>query len=199
MGIGVGHGWSPIGLPVIVTRSEGSIVEEIDGKPAIRFYEENFGMSAEEMKKQSFAQLAITYPLGMKINGSEEMLIRDPIEIMDNGAIRFTAEIATGTEVRLMLGSKDEALKAVKKAAQNAFNQLGGTKPQAVFLFSDTAREKLLAQNSKEELSTIQNIIGDKVPLIGFYTYGEFAPIINDKFATKTLFHNEVAVVVLLA
>ena len=199
IGVGVRHGWTPIGLPVTVTRSHGAIVEELDKKPAVIFYEEHFGMKAQDMVKDSFARLAITYPLGMKLAGSDEFLIRYPMDIRSDGAIRFTAGIPMGSEVRLMLGSKDEAIKASEYATQSAKMQLKDKPPKLALVFSSIAREKLLAQNANEEIKAIQAIIGKDVPLVGHYTYGEFAPALDNTKSNRSYFHNETVVIVLIA
>ncbi|MCH7605364.1 hypothetical protein IID24_05245, partial [Patescibacteria group bacterium] len=67
MGAGVRHGWIPLGVPMKVTKSEGSVVHEIDNRPAISIYEDYFGEKAEDLKKEPLARMAITYPLGIKI------------------------------------------------------------------------------------------------------------------------------------
>jgi hypothetical protein len=35
IGIGVGHGWTPVGRPLVVTRSQGPIVHELNGRSAL--------------------------------------------------------------------------------------------------------------------------------------------------------------------
>src|SRR3989344_5235115 len=105
MGIGVKHGWIPVGMPKKVTKSAGSLLHELDGKPAISIYEEYFGPEqAAELKTETLARLAITYPLGMKVEGSDEYLIRDPITVNAEGSITCAAEIPQGSEIRLMIG-----------------------------------------------------------------------------------------------
>jgi hypothetical protein len=198
VGIGVRHGWVPVGITRKVTKSHGAVVEEIDGKPAISIYEEYFGKKAEELKEEALATLAITYPLGMNVAGSEELLVRDPITADSNGAITFAAELPEGSEVRLMIGSKDEAIAAARAAANQALSQLNGTEPKAAIMFNCIARNKLFGADSDEEIKAIQSVIGPDVPLIGFYTYGEQAPIGGKVVRPFSCFHNETAVILLL-
>jgi len=129
-GIGVKHGWIPIGIPKIVTKSEGSVLHELDGEPAIKVYEDYFGEEeAKVLKEKTLAQLAITYPLGMRVDGSDEMLIRDPITVDEHGSITCAAEIPLGSEIQLMIGSREEAIKVAEIAAGKAVEQLDGAKP----------------------------------------------------------------------
>jgi hypothetical protein len=199
VGIGVRHGWMPVGLPQKVTKSSGAVIEEIEGKPAVAIYEEYFGKKAEELKAEPLAIMAITYPLGMSVEGSEEFLIRDPITVDEKGAITCAAEIPEDSEIRLMIGSKDNAIAAAKDAARKALDQLGGAKPKAIVVFNCIARNKLFGQDAGDEIQAIQSILGVNVPLIGFYTYGEQAPIGGNVTRPFSCFHNETVVIMALA
>ena len=202
MGIGVKHGWIPVGTPKRVTKSAGSVLHELDGRPAIKIYEDYFGTEhAEELKKETLAKLAITYPLGMKVAGSEELLIRDPLTVDANGSITCAAEIPEGSEIRLMIGSREEAVRVAKEAAEAAAKDLNGNPPKAVIIFNCIARNKLFGERSGDEISAIQEAVGRETPLIGFYTYGEQAPLggeVRDIARCNPAFHNETVVICLL-
>jgi hypothetical protein len=203
IGIGVKHGWLPIGNPMKVTKSQGAVLHELDGKPAINIYRDYFGAEeAEKLQKETLAKLAITYPLGMKVEGSEELLIRDPITVDEKGSITCAAEIPEGSEIRLMIGSKEEAVKVAKIAAEKAVEQLDGLPPQAVIIFNCIARNKLFGEHSGEEIVAIQEAVGTETPLIGFYTYGEQAPLggeVRNISKCNPAFHNETVVIAALA
>jgi hypothetical protein len=138
----------------------------------------------------------------MKVSGSDELLIRDPITVNEQGSITCAAEIPEGSEIRLMVGSRDEAVKVAKLAAENAVSQLEGSKPKAVIIFNCIARNKLFGEKSGDEISAIQEAIGSDVPLIGFYTYGEQAPLggeVRNIEKCNSAFHNETVVICVLA
>ena len=200
MGAGVRHGWMPICSPMIVTKSKGSVVYELDNKPAIRIYEDYFGEErAKDLKTEPLARLAITYPLGIKVSGLDEYLIRDPITADENGAITCAAEIPEGSEVRLMIGSKEKAIEAAQDAARKLMKdfQEKKAKPKFVLMFNCIAREKLFAQKANDEIQAVMKIIGNDVPLLGFYTYGEIAPIkgeVQDTDKIVSKFYNETVV-----
>ncbi len=200
MGIGVRHGWVPIGLPMKVTKAEGAILYELDGKPAVGIYEDYFGQRAEELRKEALARLAITYPLGLKIpEYEEEYLIRDPIKVNEDGSITCAAEIPQGSEIRLMIGSKEKAVEASQDAARHLMKEFetDGTKPKFVLMFNCIAREKLFGEHANDEIQAVLDIIGHDVPLLGFYTYGEQAPLggeIRVKEKIDTRFYNETMV-----
>ena len=199
MGAGVRHGWMPIGSPMTVTKSKGSVVYELDNKPAIRIYEDYFGERAKDLKTEPLARLAITYPLGIKVSDLDEYLIRDPITADENGAITCAAEIPEGSEVRLMIGSKEKAIEAAEDAARKLMRDFEekGAKPKFILMFNCIAREKLFAQKANDEIQAVMKIIGNDVPLLGFYTYGEIAPIkgeVRDADKIVSKFYNETVV-----
>jgi len=158
MGIGVKHGWVPVGSPKRVTKSIGSVLHELDGAPAIKIYEDYFGADS-------------------------------------------AAEIPEGAEIRLMIGSREEAIKVAKEAATLAVSELNGGVPKAVLIFNCIARSKLFGERSGEEISAIQEAVGRDTPLIGFYTYGEQAPLggeVRNLEKCNSAFHNETVVICVL-
>lgn len=202
IGIGVKHGWLPVGSPMKVTKSSGAVLHELDGKPAINIYRDYFGEEeAKKLQEETLAKLAITYPLGMIVAGSDEMLIRDPITVDANGSITCAAEIPEGSEIRLMIGSREEAVKVAKIAAEKAIEQLDGAPPKAVIIFNCIARSKLFGDRSGDEIDAIQESVGKQTPLIGFYTYGEQAPLggeVKNIEQCNSAFHNETVVIAVL-
>lgn len=197
-GIGVRHGWIPIGTPRTVTKSIGNVLYELDHKPAIQIYEDHFGKGRYKIdKNQPFAKLAITYPLGIPSPNKDGYLIRDPLAITEDGAITVAAEIPEGSEAHIMIGSREEAIDAAEDAAKKALAQVEGKQIKAIFLFNCIARKKLLMTKKQEEIDRIRSVFGQDIPLIGFYTYGEQAPL-GGEIATCS-FHNETDVVFVLA
>lgn len=196
-GFGVKHGWEPIGLPLKVTKSEGAVLKELDDNPALKIYEDYFGKEAEELVKEPIARIAYTYPLGMSVEGSDELLIRDPVIANEKGEITLAGEIPQGTTIRLMIGDRDKAIAASKEAANTALSQLIGKKPQVIIMFNCMARNRLLGVRCNEENEGVQNVFGPEAKMIGFYTYGEQGPLLGKK-GTKAYFHNETMNLVVL-
>jgi len=198
-GVGVRHGWDPVGLPMKVTKSKGSKLIEVNDRPALSIYQDYFGKKSEELIREPIARMAYTYPLGIKVEGSNEFLIRDVIIANEKGEITCAAEIPQGSEIRLMFGEAGKAIRAAKEAAESALEQLQGTKPKAVFIFDCMARRKLLGAKCDEEIIAIKEILGKETPLIGFYTYGEEAPlggILGPE--CQSVFHNETMALLVL-
>ena len=189
-GFGIRHGWKPVGLPMKITKAEGVWIKEIDGKPALKMYEDYFGKEAAELVKEPLARMAYTYPIGIRVEGSDEMLIRDPIIANEKGEISTAAAIPEGTMVNIMIGDRDQAIQAAKSASEVAREQLEGGTPKFIIMFNCMARNKLLGVRCHEENQVVQKSIGPDVPMLGFYTYGEIGPLLGKK-GTRAYFHNE--------
>lgn len=200
--IGVNHGWSPVGAPRIVTDAEGAKVKTVDGLPAFNLYKDYLGDEADNLKTHTLGEVALSYPLGMYDEKSGEMLLRAPFAVDEDGAIVCGGEVPVGTKVQLMMGTKEDAVIAAKKAAETAQNALG-KKASMALIFSCHVRNTLFANSeaAKGEVNAIKEVIGDDVPLVGFYTYAEQAPVGGTAHNIKKCdpeFHNETVVLVLL-
>jgi len=189
-GFGIKHGWDPVGLPLKVTKADGVKLQEVDNKPALKVYEDYFGKESAELVKEPLARMAYTYPIGMAVEGSDELLIRDPVIATEKGEISMAAAIPQGTTIRLMIGDREKAIAAAKTAAQVAKDQLEGVEPKFILMFNCMARNKLLGIRCHEENAEVSKVIGESVPMAGFYTYGEQGPLLGRK-GTPAYFHNE--------
>ncbi|MCX6803326.1 MAG: FIST C-terminal domain-containing protein [Candidatus Diapherotrites archaeon] len=198
-GIGVQHGWQSIGLPVTVTKSEGATIQEINGQPAIKFFEEYFGAEEAKQLYKPLSRICYVYPLGMSVEGSDELLIRIAFVANEKGELVCAGEVPQGSQIRLMLGDHEKAIEAAREATEKAKEQLKGATPKAAIVFNCAARYMLLGKRADEEIQAIQSVLGGNVPLIGFYTYGEQAPLRGDIGpACSSLFHNETMTMILL-
>lgn len=189
-GIGSRHGWKPLGKPHKVTKAIANIIYEIDNQPAIKIYEEYFGKDAMELKSEPLASLAILYPLGMAVKGEEEYLLRNPNSVTEEGALVCGAEVPEGEEIRLMIGNKESVLEAASNAALNALKNLHGAKAKIVFAFSSISRDKLLGRYKNQEIEMVKKVFGKNIPIVGFYTYGEQAPLTSEINIGQAYFQN---------
>jgi hypothetical protein len=195
VGIGARHGWQPLGKPRQVTRALDNVVQELDGHTAVNIYETYFGKAAAQLKAESLADMSIVYPLGMPIPGEEEYLLRNVLRVDDNGSLVYAGEIPEGTQVRLMMGSKAKALEAARRAAQQAMRSISPRLPSFALVFSSCSRSRLFGPQAGEEIALIRRTIGGKIPLIGFYDYGEQAPLASAGFRGQSYLHNESLVI----
>ena len=196
VGIGVRHGWYPIGKLRRVTRARANVIKEIDGKPAIKIYEEYFDEAVESLSEEPLPRMTTMYPLGMTVPGEDEYLLRNAFKVDGQGALICAGEVPEGSEVRLMMGSDQSIISAAKNAASQALNNMKGAKIEFAILFDSISRKRLLGRRSCLEIEAIKAILGQEVPLIGFYTYGEQAPLRAEENIGQSYFHNESIVII---
>ena len=169
------HGWLPMSDPRTVTKAEGTTLIELDGKPAFSIYKEYFEDRANDIK-QALSIMAITYPLGMKVRGVDQYMIRVPLAIKEDGAIVCGAEVLEGSQISLMIGSRESAMAAADKTIRAVTETLPGRK-QVVFISDCVARKILFGPTQEEELSLLKRVAGANTKIFGFYSYGQVAPL----------------------
>lgn len=198
-GLGIKHGWRPLGKPRVATEVSGNIIKTIDSQPAVRLYEDYFGKETRELYDSRLGHMAILYPIGIYAQGEEEYLLRNAIGLTREGHIICQGEVPPGSEIRLMIGSKESCLNATKEAALEARAGLLGKEAALVLIFDSISRRKLLGRNSDKEIEIIREIFGEHTPLAGFYTFGEIAPLKALDYRGQTYFHNETIAILAIA
>ncbi len=199
IGIGTRHGWHAIGKAREVTKASGNIIEKLDEKEALRIYQDYFAEEAESLKRFTWAKIGTIYPLGMSIADEEEYLIRYATKATANGSLVCAAEVPQGSQVRLMIADKEGVLNAAREAAAKAKEGIKDAKILAVIIFDSIARKRVLGRDAKKEIAVIKKVLGETAPIIGFYSYGELAPLRAERYIGKSYFHNETIVVLCLA
>lgn len=195
IGIGVGHGWKPVGRPLVVTRSEGNVVHELDGQPAFEVYRRIWADEAPDLDVEGFSAFAMAHPLGMPLGGGEH-LIRDPLRARPDGAIECVAAVPENAVVHVMSGEKDSLFAAARAAAERAVDELAGRPPAAAIVFNCISRLILLGDDAATEINHIQDVVGHETPLIGMFSFGEIAAPPESQLA---VLHNKTVVVCVFA
>lgn len=174
--VGASHGWQPIGASRVVTKAEGTNLIELDGKPAFEIYKDYFAERAGDFKK-ALSLAAVTYPLGMKAEGVDELMIRVPLAVADDGSIVCGAEVVEGSEVSLMIGTLASAMQAAKDTVQTLVELVPDANPRVVFVSDCIARKILFADRGHEEIALLKTIGGPQSVIFGFYSYGQIASL----------------------
>ena len=192
VGIGVSHGWQPVGRPHRITRSSSNILKEIDRRPAIELYNEYLGKAPGELSREGIGKLGCSYPLGIHIKDKDTYLTRSPLRIEDNDILVLSAEMPERKDINLMIGDKHLALNAAKKACTEALKDSMGKNISFAIVFSDIARLQLLRKDQHKEMEIIREALGKDVPFFGCYTCGEYAPIdLYGSYSGQSYFHNQ--------
>jgi hypothetical protein len=181
-GWAISHGLVPIGSARTVTRSQGNVIYEIDGKPAIEVLKEYLpeGALAEDRDWMRYAvSLALTTkaPNYMK---DEEYVVRGvPAVRMADGSITVQTEVPEGMSVWFSSRDKEKITSRFDRMARQITQQLGDDKPELVFQFECFTRGKSLfrEQEKVQLLKRLRQSVGPEVPWAGFYTIGEIGPV----------------------
>ncbi len=181
--IGVESGWKPVGEPGLVTKSDGNILGEIDGRPAIDFYRRFLG---DDVTPSPECPLAILDEQG------EVECLRAPFGVVDEklGNISYGGDVREGAMVQITSADRGAILDGCTASVRKAFADYPhGKTPQAALIFSCAARKLMLGTRTEEEIGIVESVIGAEVPVCGFYGYGEIGPRdIKDK---TSKYHNE--------
>lgn len=197
--IGSKHGWKPLGKPRIVDKVDGHIIKSIDGKPAAQVYESYFGVDSKQLRESHLGSMAILYPMGIYLEEKRYYLLRNAIDILEDGSIVCQGEVPQGAEVHLMIGSKDACKQAALEAAHEVRDGLFGRQAKLILIFESMARYKLLSRNAIQEVQIIKDVLGYTTPMIGMYSAGEIAPFQTLDNQRNTHLQNESIVIVALS
>lgn len=190
---GARAGFRAVGLPRICTRTRGeNLILELDGVPASQIYKDFLGDNPP-----AEAMMGIEFPLMVECEpGGESQTSQSVIRVvrrMDEASsgLLLGGDIAEGSTVRMTRASRDGLLQGTLDAVTEAKKSLPN--PDAVFLFGCAGRKLILGASHPEEMRIVRQELGDEVPKIGFYTYGELSPVNG-----RTMYHDETFTLALL-
>lgn len=193
IGIGVRHGWSRLGEPMLITASESCTVLTLNDEPALDAYLERLSAPGETYHDPAaFTRFALTHPLGLSRRSGEEVRFVAEADF-ERRAIVCIAEVPTGATAWIMHGDDRSVLEATEAACEEALVPLNGQPPVALMAFDCIARRGVLGESGLGQEVAVIDSVSQGAPVAGFYTYGEIA-------RTRGMggFHNQTLVVLAL-
>lgn len=196
LGIGVCHGHSPCSRPFRVTRSEGSRVYEIEGKPTWQLWcdvirqdaQKHWGMDVDGLSGARALDALARYEGGLAgLDGSYK--VRAPLVLNSDGSINFTSGIPEGTALSIMSTSREALTNSSRQAARQARAAISGSCAGAI-VFDCAVRKMVLADSFSVATQAIASELAG-APVAGFEAYGEIAMNVNEMSG----FHNSTTVV----
>lgn len=197
LGIGVEHGHSPISGPMTVTRADGAVVRELDGRPAFEVWREAVrdraaasGVDIDAVPLSEIGPYLLRWELGM-ISGANQYKIRAPLSVEEDGGLSCACGIPEGAVIRVTESIEEAQVASARSAAERARLSLGnGSKVAGALVFDCICRNLILGSEFKAAVEEIGSALGD-APLAGFETYGEIAMDVGQMSG----FHNTTTVV----
>jgi hypothetical protein len=188
----VNHGCVSLGIEHMVTRSQGNVIYEIDGRPVLQVLKDY--LTDEEIA--DWARTSTAFPFGFEtpgeMSGHDQYLIRVMMSKDDEtGAVTIPTEVSEGTRIWMTRRDYGRLAAGIERLAGEIEDQLGNSRPKLVFHFDCAGRGKMFLRDRQKQqlLDNLRQRIGPDTPWLGFYTYGEIAPVGGDN-----CFHNYTAV-----
>lgn len=184
-------GWTPFGPERTVTKSEGNILFELDGQPALDLYKTYLGDKAKDLPGA-----ALLYPLNVKSDDEAQSIVRSILNINeDDNSVILAGDIKENSKVQLMMTNVDNIANASERAARQAL-EYRKNKPEIAFLVSCIGRKLVLDQRVEEEIEEVIEVLGQGTTVSGFYSYGEIAPF-HGEMACQL--HNQTMTITLIS
>ena len=193
----IGIGNIPIVGERTVTRSQGNVIYEIDGKPALEVLQEYIPDTA---LADNWGRYILAFGLGFRAPGytkGEEYTFRTmPSVNKADGSITLQTEIPEGTSIWVSSRDKKKVAAGLDQTAERISQQLRGNQPKLVFHFDCATRGKTMfrEQEKLQLLRQFRQSVGPDAPWAGFYTAGEIGPV-----GEHNCYHNTTAVVLALS
>ncbi len=176
MGHGSKGGWDYLGPERRVTRSEGNVLFELDGKPALELYKDYLGERA-----RGLPATALLFPLALKQDGQgDEYLVRTILAVDEaEQSMTFAGNIPQDSFVQLMRGNFDRLITGASEAAMLSESE----HPENALAIAITCvgRRLVLGERAEEEVEATLEVFPPGTQQIGFYSYGELSPYANGR------------------
>lgn len=178
-------GWEPFGPARKVTRSEGNILYELDGEPALEIYKRYLGNHARNLPASG-----LLFPFAMLGNDHGAIgLIRTILGVDETrGSLILAGEINANGYLRLMHASTDKLVNGAEAAADAATDMFQSGGNSLAILVSCVGRKLVMGSRVDEEVEAVGDVLSNKATLTGFYSYGEISPFTP---GTSCKLHNQ--------
>lgn len=188
----IGNTLPAVGNPGKIDDAAGAEVRQIDGLSAMAFIERETGKPVLQSDR-GIVSLTVINP-----DAPSERKLRSivPDFSTDAGHLGLYGGIESGKSVQVCLATPAQLLHEVddiaKRVAQAAWQ------PKAALIVSCGGRKQMLGPQISHEISSLTEAFATGLPLAGFPSFGEIAPLKGPKGFTRNLFHNMTYVVLLL-
>jgi hypothetical protein len=184
-------GWTSFGPERKITKSNGNVLYELDGQPALDLYKKYLGEKASQLP-----QASLLYPLNVTPEGKDKPVVRTILSINDaDNSMVLAGDVPVNSRVQLMMASVDAIASGAETAAELAMKDRINS-PEIAILVSCVGRRLVMDQRVEEEVEQVRERVGDKAAITGFYSYGEMAPFHGNKFCDL---HNQTMTLTLIS
>jgi small ligand-binding sensory domain FIST len=180
----VAQGCRPIGTPLVITRCEKNVVEELGGRPALKVLRELFDTLSAEDKTLFRSALHV----GIEMSGERieykagDFLVRNVLGAdPESGAIAIGALPERYQALQFHLRDAKTAHQDLAACLDRFRAETGATRPAGGLLFSCLGRGAQLYGKPNHDSDLFRERIGP-TPLGGFFCNGEIGPVGGQTF-----------------
>jgi hypothetical protein len=163
------HGWKPVSLPILITRSEGTLIYEIAGRPAGEVFHELASAVSDKPLETDGTMWKASYALGL-IEPDGSHLVRGVFTTPDGPISTFTP-LPAYSAVQLMTADPGTLLSVVDGVVDETLVYGDET---VLLAFDCVGRMDIFGDDYPDEIARI-NKAARGARCFGSYTYGEFA------------------------
>lgn len=178
------HGFTPISAFMEITRIDGPVIYELDGRPAYEVLQEMTQLTNGDQFEVNFS---LTVALGKKLGNpfdpyQESAYINRQIvgtNPKDGSVSLFEADFQVGLKIQIMSHDQQLVLDSVRNQTQQLLSGIDNGRAMGALYIDCAGRACSFCGDEVEEASVLQEIIGETMPLLGFYSGVELAPCID--------------------
>ena len=190
---GVGGGWTVFGPHRTISRSDGNVLFELDGEPALDLYRRYLGDEADGLPGT-----ALLFPLRVfHPDRPDHDVVRTVLAIDDaTGSMTFAGDVPHGWVAQLMRSTVSRLTAAAATATRDAVQACGhGDLPGLAIMVNCIGRRLAMGGRYVDETADVLEQLPPAVAQLGFYSHGEMAA----HPGSRTLeLHNQTLVVTLV-
>ena len=169
----VGHGWSILSGPHLVTTAEENRVMSLDYQPIESYIREKIQENySEDLSHMEFQKLVSRFPIGIQPY-DEDMVVRDPLKF-ENGELHFIGDIPEFSNIYMLSGEPETLLSYVENNLSH-FESEDSDQSSLSFIFSCIGRRFHMGAKSDDELETLSKSLKSGNTIIGTSSLGEIA------------------------
>lgn len=176
---GITQSCQPVGEPLQITRSNGNMIFEIEGRPAYDILLEHVSHLNFEDSQEIFHRLFIGLPLTSFQTDftRSRYLIRNIMSVNTRkGTLACASQVEEGDYVTFALRDALRAKEDFVRMLDDLYERADSRKPLFGFYFNCCARGTSLYGTSSEDTALIRQYF-PSLPLTGFFTFGEIGPV----------------------
>lgn len=175
----VSQGAAPLGREVTITASEGNVIHELAGRPALEMVE----LIISELSPRERGLVAGGLLIGVVIDGGKpdyeqgDFLVRGVLGAdSESGALVVGTQVTTGQVVRLHARDARSADEDLRRALRLRIEAMAGERPAGALVFSCNGRGTAMFGIADHDAETVERELGG-APSAGFFAAGEIGPV----------------------